>query len=267
MTSSRRLRWLVVAYLGLLIGAPVFLVFQRALGSGWSAFVDAISSPETLSSIRLTVLVAVVATPLNVICGISVALAIVRRRTRYTRLLNTLLDVPLAISPIVIGLMLELAYASNGWFGRQLATVGWQIMFSWPGIMLASAVVSLPLVAREVIPVLEEIGETQELTAATLGAKKWRIFRTITLPTIRGAALYGGTLTLARVIGEYGAVLIVSGNVALHTQTLTLNIAENFENYMPQQGFAGSALLAVLSICVLLVLAALRRREESFREH
>lgn len=267
MTPSPRLRWLVVIYLGLLIGAPVYLVFQRALGDGWSVFVGAINVPETLSAIRLTVIVAAVTTPLNVLCGITVALAIVRRPTRFTRFLNLLLDVPLAISPIVIGLMLELAYASNGWFGRQLAAVGWQIMFSWPGIMLASAVVSLPLVAREVIPVLEDTGETQELTAATLGAQKWRIFRTITVPTIGGAALYGGTLTLARVIGEYGAVLIVSGNVALHTQTLTLNIAENFENYMPQQGFAGSALLATLSICVLLVLAALRRREEPFREH
>jgi sulfate transport system permease protein len=265
--SIRVARLLAVTYLGLLIGVPLFLVFQRAFAEGWGAFVAAVNLPETLSAIRLTVIIAVIVTPLNLAFGIGAALVIVRRPSWGTKILNVLIDVPLAISPIVIGLMLELAYASNGWFGQHLALVGWQIMFSWPGIALASAVVSLPLVARSVIPVLEELGRSQEVTAETLGASPWYILRTITLPTIGGAALYGGTLTLARIIGEYGAVLIVSGNVALHTQTLTLNIAENFENYMPQQGFAGSALLALLSIVVLAALAALRRREGTLREN
>lgn len=264
--TRRLLRFTVFAYIGLLIGVPLFLVFQRAFAEGWSAFITAINTAETKSAIRLTVIVALLVTPLNLAFGIAVALAIVRRPTRFSRAMNVVIDVPLALSPIVIGLMLELAYASNGWFGPQLAAVGWQIMFSWPGIAMASAVVSLPLVVREVVPILSELGTSQEATAATLGATRWQIFRTITLPSISSAALYGGTLTLARVIGEYGAVLIVSGNVALHTQTLTLNIAENFENYMPQQGFAGSALLAMLSILVMMALAGLRRRERIFYE-
>ena len=267
MSSRRTLRIAVFSYVGLLIGVPLFLVFQRAFADGWSAFVAAVTVPETASAIRLTVLVALLVTPLNVAFGVAVAMSIVRRPTRFTRLVNTLIDVPLAISPIVIGLMLELAYASNGWFGQSLARIGWQIMFTWPGIAMASAVVSLPLVVREVIPVLHELGTSQEATAETLGASKWHVFRTVTLPNITSASLYGGTLTLARVIGEYGAVLIVSGNVALHTQTLTLNIAENFENYMPQQGFAGSALLAILSIIVMIALAGLRRRERTFHEN
>jgi sulfate transport system permease protein len=264
--TRRFARWTVFAYIGILIGAPLLLVFQRAFVEGWSAFVTALSAPETLSAIRLTVIVALIATPLNVAFGIAIALVIVRRPSWFTRALNVIIDVPLAISPIIVGLMLELAYASNGWFGTQFAAWGWNVMFSWPGIVLASAVVSLPLVAREVIPVLHDVGTSQEETAATLGASPWQTFRGVTMASIGGAALYGGTLTLARVIGEYGAVLIVSGNVALHTQTLTLNIAENFENYMPQQGFAGSAVLALMSIVVLLTLTALRRRERTFHE-
>lgn len=264
--TRRVARYLVFAYIGILIGAPLILVFQRAFLDGWGAFVTALSAPETLSAIRLTVIVALIATPFNVAFGIAIALAIVRRPSWFTRALNVIIDVPLAISPIIVGLMLELAYATNGWFGTQLAAWGFSVMFSWPGIVLASAVVSLPLVAREVIPVLYDVGTSQEETAATLGASPWQIFRSVTLASIGAAALYGGTLTLARVIGEYGAVLIVSGNVALHTQTLTLNIAENFENYMPQQGFAGSALLAMTSIAVLLILTALRRRERTFHE-
>jgi len=267
MKSRHTLRLLVLAYIALLIGAPLFLVFQRAFADGWSAFVAAITTPETLSSIRLTVVVAFLVTPLNLVFGIAVSHAIVRHPSRFTKLMNSIIDVPLAISPIVIGLMLELAYAPNGWFGSQLAAVGWQVMFSWPGIALASAVVSLPLVVREIVPILTELGTSQEATAETLGASPWQVFRTITLPNIGSAALYGGTLTFARVIGEYGAVLIVSGNVALHTQTLTLNIAENFENYMPQQGFAGAALLAIFSIVVMIALAGIRRRERNFHGH
>jgi sulfate transport system permease protein len=176
-----------------------------------------------------------------------------------------LIDIPLAISPIVVGLILELAYAQNGWFGSTFSKLGWKVMFSLPGIVVASIFVSLPLVSRQVIPLLREIGDHQEQTAATLGAKPTRIFFTITLRSIAWACAYGVTLTLARVIGEYGAVLIVSGNIAMLTQTLTLNIGANFENFNGYQGFVGALLLALVSVLVLVVIGVARHRLERKR--
>jgi sulfate transport system permease protein len=216
-------------------------------------------------AILLTAKVIVIAVPLNVMFGVGASLWIVRHPSRLSHVLDVLIDVPLAISPIVVGLVLELAYAQNGWFGPALASLGWRVMFSLPGIVIASIFVSLPLVSRQVIPLLREIGNHQEQTAATLGAKPTRIFFTITLRSIAWACAYGVTLTLARVIGEYGAVLIVSGNIALLTQTLTLNIGANFENFNAYQGFVGALLLALISVFALLIIGISRHRLERKR--
>lgn len=261
------LRSIVLGYLTLLVILPLGFVFQQAFAHGASAFFHALDDPAMDHALVLTVKVAVVAVPLNALFGVGVSLWIVRRPSRATRVLDTLIDIPLAISPIIVGLVLELAYAQNGWFGPALARLGWRVIFSFPGIVLASIFVSLPLVSRQVIPLLREIGDHQERTAATLGAGPVRIFFTITLRSILWATAYGVSLTLARVIGEYGAVLIVSGNIALVTQTLTLDIGANFENFNTYQGFIGAALLAFASIAVLAVLGVARHRERRRHEY
>ncbi len=257
----------VLTYILLLVGLPLGFVFQRVLARGIGAFFSALGDPQMDAAVWLTLKVALIAVPLNVIFGVGVSLWIARHPSRATRVLDTFIDVPLAVSPIIIGLVLELAYAQGGWFGPTIARLGWHVMFSLPGIIMASVFVSLPLVSRQVIPLLREIGDRQEQTASTLGAGPVRIFFTITLRAITWALAYGVSLTMARVIGEYGAVLIVSGNVALHTQTLTLDIGDNFDNFNAYQGFVGASLLALASIAVLAVLSVARQRERRRHEH
>ena len=264
---SRTLRYIVLVYLAMLIGAPVVFIFQQALAHGTSAFWHALHDPQMDAAMWLTIRVAAIAVPFNVLFGVGASLWIVRRPSWFTHVLDTLIDVPLAISPIIIGLILELAYAQNGWFGAPIAKMGLQIIFSLPGIVMVSALVSLPLVSREVVPLLREIGVHQEQTAATLGASPTRIFFTVTLRSISWATAYGVTLTLARVIGEYGAVLIISGNIAFLTQTLTLDIGSNFDNFNSYQGFVGAVLLATTSILVLLVLGVARGHERRRNEY
>jgi sulfate transport system permease protein len=266
----RPVKWLriaVLCYVGALVGAPLVFLFQQAFRKGFGAFWSALHDPAMDQAILLTAKVALLAVPLNVVFGVGVSLWIVRHPSHVSRFLDRCIDVPLAISPIIIGLVLELAYAQNGWFGPTLAALGWKVMFSTPGIVMASVLVSLPLVSRQVIPLLRIIGDHQEQTAATLGATPTRIFVTITLRSVAWAIIYGVTLTLARVIGEYGAVLVVSGNIALVTQTLTLNIGANFENYNSYQGFVGAVVLAMISILVLLVLSVARQRERRRSEY
>ncbi len=261
--STKFLRTLVLLYVGVLVGAPIIFVFQQTFAPGWQALWSALNDPQMDSAIGLTAKVAALAVPLNVIFGVGASLWIVRHPSRFTRLLDTLIDIPLAVSPIIIGLMLELTYASNGWFGSTLAKLGWQIIFSYWGLVLCSAFVSLPLVSRQVIPLLREVGTHQEQTAATLGAGPIRIFLTITMRSISWATAYGVTLTLARVIGEYGAVLIVSGNIAFLTQTLTLDIGANFDSFNNYQGFVGASVLMAVSLVVLIFLGIARNRERS----
>lgn len=255
------LRFLVLAYVGLLIALPLGFVFQRSFAHGVGAFLSALRDPAMDAALLLTLKVALFAVPLNVIFGIGTSLWIVRHPSKLTRILDVLIDVPLAISPIIVGLMLELAYAQSGWFGSAFASWGLHVMFSLPAIVIASVFVSLPLVSRQVIPLLREVGTHQEDTAKSLGASPVRVFFTVTLRSITWAAAYGVSLTLARVIGEYGAVLIVSGNISQVTQTLTLNIGANFENFNDYQGFVGASLLSLASIALLIVLSTARYRE------
>ena len=265
--STLLLRIAVLVYVGVLIGVPLVFVFQQAFVHGLGAFWTALRDQQMDHAIVLTALVAMMAVPLNVLFGVGASLWIVRHPTRFSRVLDTVIDVPLAISPIIVGLVLELVYAQGGWIGPLLAKLGWRVMFSFPGIVMASIFVSLPLVSRQVIPLLRELGNHQEQTASTLGAGPVRIFFTITMRSITWATAYGVSLTLARVIGEYGAVLIVSGNIALVTQTLTLDIGANFENFNNYQGFVGAVLLALASIVLLLVLGVARHRERKRNEY
>jgi sulfate transport system permease protein len=265
--SKLLLRITVLIYVGVLIGVPLVFVFQQAFIHGFGAFWSALRDQQMDHAIVLTALVALVAVPLNVIFGVGASLWIVRYPSRFTRGLDTVIDVPLAISPIIVGLVLELVYAQDGWFGSVLAKLGWKIMFSFPGIVMASVFVSLPLVSRQVIPLLREVGNHQEQTASTLGAGPVRIFFTITMRSITWATAYGVSLTLARVIGEYGAVLIVSGNIALVTQTLTLDIGANFDNFNSYQGFVGAVLLALASIVLLPILGVARHRERKRNDY
>jgi sulfate/thiosulfate transport system permease protein len=258
------LRSVALLYFLLILLAPVGLIFYRTFEHGIGAVIDSFTTPAAISAFWLTIEVTLIAVPLNAIVGILTAHALARGRFRGKVLLNALLDLPFAISPVVIGLSLVLLYGRTGWFGPWLADHGIQIIFSVPGIVLATIFVSLPFVAREVIPVLHEIGDEQEQAAATLGAGAWTTFRRITFPAIRWGLAYGIVLSVARAVGEFGAVSVVSGRVAGETQTLTLLVQQRFENFDVAGAYAASTLLAVIA---LLTLAAMTRINPRREEH
>ncbi|MBO0886163.1 MAG: sulfate ABC transporter permease [Acidimicrobiales bacterium] len=255
---SGRWRWplrgVALGYLTLLVVIPVGSVFYRAFEQGLVAAWHAITAPDALHAIWLTLLVVLIAVPLDTIFGVGVSLLLARRRFPGASLLDAFIDLPLAVSPVVIGLSLVLVYGKTGWLGSWLAARGIQVIFSLPGIIMASAVVALPYVVRAVLPVLQEIGTEQEQAAATLGASPLTAFRRITLPSIRQALAYGVTLTTARVLGEFGGVVIVSGAIVGRTQTLTLFIQGSIENLNPVGAYVGAVILALLSLVVLVVL-------------
>jgi sulfate transport system permease protein len=250
------LRVVALGYLGLLVVIPVGSVFYRAFEHGFLAAWDAVTTPDALHALWLTLLVVLIAVPLNTVFGVGVSLILARHRFRGAWLLDAFVDLPLAISPVVVGLALVLVYGKTGWFGNWLAGHGIEIIFSFPGIVMASATVALPYVVREVLPVLQEIGTDQEQAATTLGASSFTAFRRITLPSIRRSLAYGVTLTTARVLGEFGAVVIVSGAIAGRTQTLTLFIQDSIDNLNPVGAYAGAVILALIALVVLTVLGA-----------
>jgi sulfate transport system permease protein len=263
MTAGRtrapsRWRWplrvVALGYLSALILLPFAFVFYRAFQHGFALALDSITTPQALHALWLTALVALIAVPLDAVFGVGVALLLARHRFPGAWLLDALVDIPLALSPVVIGLALILAYGRTGWFGTALASVGIHVIFSLPGIVMASAAVALPYVLRQVLPVLHETGDVQEQAAKTLGAGPWSVFRRITLPSIRAGLAYGVTLTTARVIGEFGAVAIVSGDIERKTQTMTLFISDSVGNLDPVAAYAGSVVLALAALAVLAVL-------------
>ncbi len=258
MTSRWRLplRTAALGYLALLVIVPVGSVFYRAFEHGFVAAWDAVTTPDAVHALWLTLLVALIAVPLNTVFGVGVSLVLARHRFRGAWLLDAFVDLPLAISPVVIGLALVLVYGKAGWFGNLLAGWGIQVIFSLPGIVAASAIVALPYVVREVLPVLQEIGTDQEQAATTLGATPFTAFRRITLPSIRRSLAYGVTLTTARVLGEFGAVIVVSGAIAGRTQTLTLFIQDSIDNLNTAAAYAGAVILALIALVVLTVLGA-----------
>ena len=245
MKSKYALRFVALGYLALLLGIPVALVFVNAFQDGIAAAWDAVTTPEAQHAFYLTFVMVAVAVPLNTIFGVLAALAIVRQRFRGRALLNAMIDLPFAVSPVVVGLALMLVYGSrDGWVGQWFADQGIQIIFSTPGMILATMFVSLPFVVRETIPVLREIGTEQEQAAATLGAGPLQTFFRVTLPAIRWGVAYGVVLTTARALGEFGALSIVSGKLSGETETATLFVENRFQRFDETGAYAASVVLA-----------------------
>ncbi|MFV0524104.1 MAG: sulfate ABC transporter permease [Acidimicrobiales bacterium] len=253
------LRVVVIAYLVLLVAWPLSLVARNALADGLGPFVDNLTEPVVIEALKLTVVAAGTAVVVNTVFGVAISLLLVRYEFPGKRLLNALVDLPLSVSPIVVGLALLLVYnVRDGWFGPTLKDNGIQILFATPGIAMATAFVVLPLVIRELVPVLEELGTDAEQAAASLGASGPQTFWRITLPTIRWALLYGIVLSLARALGEFGAVKIVSGNVIGRTQTATLVVEERYQEFAPSTAYAIAFLLAAIAVAAIVTVSLLR---------
>ena len=261
-TASRLgLRFFTLGYLSLLLLIPIGMIFFRAFEDGAGAAWEAVTTPEALHAFYLTILIAAIAVSANTIFGIACALLLVRTNFRGKALLNAAVDLPFAISPVVIGLSLYLLYGREGWFGGWLLDNGFQILFSLPGMVLATIFVSLPFVVREVVPVLHEIGDEQEQAAQTLGANWWQTFRRVTLPAIRWGVAYGVVLATARALGEFGAVAIVSGRVVNETETAPLWVWREFGQFNLTGAYAASLVLALIAISTLLAMNAFKRKE------
>jgi sulfate transport system permease protein len=255
------LRGVALLYLLVVLLAPLGMVFYRTFQNGFEPVWQALSDPLTVHAFKITLIAAVIAVPLNTVFGVLCALAIVRRRFRGNGLLNAFIDLPLAVSPVVVGLALYLLYGRTGWFGPWLGGHGIQVLFALPSIVLATIFVSVPFVAREVIPTLRELGNEQEQAAATLGATRWQRFWRITLPSIRWAVIYGVILTTARCLGEYGAVAVVSGRILGQTETATTRVDNLVQNFQTTGAYAISVVLAVIAIAVLILMTLTKPKE------
>jgi len=257
------LRAVAIFYLVAILVGPLTIVFYRTVEHGVSPAWNALSAPDTVHAFKLTLIITAIAVPVNTIFGILCALAIVRRKFPGKGLLNAFIDLPLALSPVVVGLSLFLLYGRTGWFGGWFGRHDVQILFALPSMVIATIFVSLPFVAREVVPTLREIGDEQEQAARTLGAGGWQTFWRITLPSIRWAVVYGVILTTARSLGEYGAVAVVSGRLQGQTETATLRVQERYESFDLAGAYAISLVLALVAVLVLVAMTVLRPRQET----
>ena len=255
------LRFVALSYLAAILIAPLGVVFYRTFEDGLRPAWEALSTPETIHAFKLTLIITAIAVPLNTVFGIICALAIVRKRFPGKGLLNAFIDLPLALSPVVVGLSLFLLYGRTGWFGGFFERHDIQVLFALPAMLIATIFVSLPFVAREVVPTLREIGDEQEQAARTLGANGWQTFVRITLPSIRWAVIYGVILTTARCLGEYGAVAVVSGRIQGETETATLRVEERYDSFDLAGAYAIAIVLAVIAIAVLLAMTLVKPRE------
>ncbi len=262
MAGRWTLRAVMLAYLGAILVLPVGLVMYRTFEPGIGAVWDSITTPAAIHAFWLTVTVTAIAVPLNAAFGVLAALVLVRGKIRGRRALEAFIDLPFAVSPVVVGLALVLLYGRTGWLGDELASTGIKIIFSTPGIVLATIFVTLPFVVREVVPVLREVGNDQEQAASTLGASSWQTFWRVTLPSIRWGLAYGVVLSTARAIGEFGAVSIVSGKISGETETLTLLVEKRYTNFDFAGAYAASALLAVIALATLLAMTIAHRRKD-----
>ena len=262
MIARYALRFGALGYLAFLLLLPVGLVFYRTFEHGFGPAWDAVTNSQALHALWLTLLIAAIAVPLNTAFGIVLAIGLVRHRMPGRGLINAVVDLPLALSPVVIGLSLYLLYGTGGWLSG-LSQHGIKILFSVPGMTLATMFVSLPFVVREVVPVLREIGTDQEQAAETLGAAPFTTFRRITLPAIRWAVCYGVVLTTARAIGEFGAVSIVSGRIEGKTETLPLYVQSQFEGFNTTGAFAASVVLALIAFSTVVAMRFFRPKEEA----
>jgi sulfate/thiosulfate transport system permease protein len=255
--SRYTLRVVGLGYLALLLVAPVSLVFWRTFEHGVGPAWDAVTTPAAKHAFVVTILITLIAVPANTVFGVICAIAIVRRRFLGKGLVNAFVDLPLALSPVVVGLAFLLLYGRNGWLER----LPFDVVFAFPSMVLATIFVSLPFVVREVVPVLREIGTEQEQAASTLGASPVQTFRRVTLPAIRWAVAYGVVLTTARALGEFGAVSVVSGRIVGKTETMTLHVEERFQGFDLVGAYAASVVLALLAIATLLAMNLFRPKE------
>lgn len=263
-TEAPLARWIAigvaVAGVSLLVFAPLAAVFAEALAKGWGAAVASLGNRDALSAIKLTLLIAAIAVPLNAAFGIAAAWAITKFDFRGKAFLITLIDLPFSVSPVVAGLCIVLMFGTNSLFGGWLVAQGYPIVFALPGIALATMFVTFPFVARELIPVMIEQGRAEEEAALTLGASGWRVFRTVTLPNIRWALLYGVLLCNARAMGEFGAVAVVSGKIRGQTATMPITIEMMYNEYLSVAAFSLAAVLTLLALLTLLLKTALELR-------
>jgi len=257
------LRLVTVGYVFMLVAWPTALVFKNAFADGVGAFFSVFKDPDVSHALELTATITVWAVIINLVFGVTISLLLVRYEFPGKRLLSVLIDVPLSISPVVVGLALMLVYnGRTGWFGPTLQSWGYQVIFSVPGMVMATVFVALPLVIREVVPVLQEIGDDQEQAARSLGANAIQVFRRITLPGIKWAIVYGVVLATARSLGEFGAVKIVSGNIVGQSQTATLTVEQEYQNFNQHGAYVIAALLALAAMLCLVVVSVLRPKEE-----
>jgi sulfate transport system permease protein len=255
------LRGIAFFYLAFLLVIPLGVILRRTFQHGLQPVWHSLTTHQALHAFQVTIFVSLWVVVLNTLFGITAAILIVRHEFRGKRVFNALIDLPLAVSPVVVGLALILVYGRLTPVGRWFGDHGVDIIFALPGMVLATAFVSLPLVVREVAPVLEEVGVEQEQAAWTLGASARQTFRRVTLPSIRWAAAYGIVLTLARSLGEFGAVAVVSGRVVGKTQTITLFVQERYENFDATSAYSASFALAAIAVIVLLLMNLLRPKE------
>ena len=261
--SRRSLRAIALVYVGVIVVLPLGVICSRVIGQGAGKFWDAISSAQATKAFELTAIVAGSAVVINTVFGVGAGLLLARYRFPGKRVLSAFIDLSMSVSPIVVGLALILVYGPfNGWFGKDLHKSGFDVIYHTPGMILATAFVSLPLVLREVVPVLEDEGIEQEQAAQMLGANAWQRFWRITLPTIRWALAYGVVLSIARSIGEFGAVKVVSGNISGsgQTQTATLLVDERVEQLEPG-AYQVSLVLIAIAIVAIVVVALIRPKE------
>jgi sulfate transport system permease protein len=260
--SKYVLRGVALGYMALLIALPVGLLVWRTFAHGLSPVWQALTTPAALHALWLTLLIALITVPLNTIFGILCAMALVRHDFRGKSLLSAFVDLPLGVSPVVVGLAMVIVYGRRGWLGPWFLEHDVRIIFALPGMVLATIFVALPFVVREVVPVLREIGTDQEQAARTLGASTWQTFSMITLPAIRSGIAFGVVLTTARALGEYGAVSIVSGKLSGRTETLTLHVEDRFQAFDMTGAYAASLVLALLALLTLFSMQRLKPREE-----
>ncbi|MEV0250905.1 sulfate ABC transporter permease subunit CysW [Nocardia sp. NPDC050712] len=254
------LRTVALAYLFILLVLPLIIILWRTFGEGLGAFVESITTPAAISALQLSLIIVAIVVPVNVIFGIVTALALVRGRFPGRTLVQGIVDLPFAVSPVVVGVALILLWGANGWFGG-LESAGFKVIFGLPGMVIATIFVTLPFVVREVEPVLHEIGDDQEQAAATLGASGWQTFWRITLPAIRWGLTYGVVLTVARALGEFGAVIMVSSALPGKSQTLTLLVHGRYINDHNTFGaYSAATLLMGIALVTLLFMTLLERK-------
>ena len=263
-TESRALQIVLInvalLFLAFFLALPLVAVFGEALKAGFGPFLDAVTAPDALSAIKLTLLIAAISVPLNVVFGVAASWAITKFQFPGKSLLISLIDLPFSVSPVVSGLIFVLLFGANGWFGTWLAEHDLKIIFAVPGIVLATVFITFPFVARELIPLMMEQGKDEEEAAISLGASGWQTFRHVTLPNIRWGLLYGVLLCNARAMGEFGAVSVVSGHIRGETNTMPLHVEILYNEYDFVGAFAVASLLAGLALVTLIAKTVLEWR-------